>query len=171
MAHVVRAPNLLRQPEDKPNQHRPGQPAPGGLWKHLPKDKKSAHEGKACRRMAGRKAAAAAAIASAPGPVRHIGRHAAEVLQVPGAAGMAVQLDGRDGQQRGQRCQGQLHPPRHRQAFEAAQGQEHADQQIQLQHPRPQPDVVVQQVAPQPVAFQRKAAGRAEPVRHGQVKA
>jgi hypothetical protein len=165
------AAHLLRQPEEKAGRHRAGQPAPGSGWQCPPERKKSADESKARRGMTGRKAAAAAAILQPPGPVRHMTGHAAELRQIPGAAGVAVQLDAGDEQQGGQRGQGQLRPPQQRQSGQAAPRSDHARQQAQLQHPGPGTDAVMQQLAPEPVVLQAEAVRVAKPVRHGQVQA
>lgn len=165
------AAHLLRQPEEKASRHRTGQPAPGSGWQCPPEHKKSADESKTRRGMAGRKAAAATAIAHAPGPVRHMAGHAAELRQIPGATRVAVQLDAGDEQQGGQRGQGQLRPPQQRQSGQAAPRPDHTRQQAQLQHPRPGADAVMQQLAPEPVVLQTEAVRVAKPVRHGQVQA
>ena len=169
MAHVMGTANLLRQAEKCADQHCAGKPAPGCSGQYMPKNKKTADEGKTGRCMAGRKTTAGAAIAHAPGPMRHISCHTAKLLQIPGATAAAVNLDGRDNQQGYERCQRKLRPPCHGEFFQGAQWPENRHQQSQLKHPGPQAYVVMQQIPPQPVALQRETAGRAKPACHPEI--
>ena len=127
-------------------------------------------KGEACRGVSCGKAAARPAVGQAQRPVRDMARHAAELGQVPGAAGRAGVLEQRDQGQRQQDARHQLHAPPMRQQAQRAHGPPDAQRQAQHHQPGQAACAFVGDVHEEPVRTQRKAIGVAEPAGHGQVQ-
>ena len=171
LAHEVGAAHLLRQAQGKTGYQSCGQPQACCARQIVAQRKVAADEGKARRGVAGRKAVAAAAIRDAPGPVRDIVAHAAEVGDVPGAARGADALhDGHD-DQRQQCTDDQLYAPCIGKLAHPAGGP--PDHQAQSHHDDPGQlaRAFMGNIDHEPVVLQRKALAAAKPVRHGHVQA
>ena len=80
VAHVVRAPPLLRQPQDETEHERRRKPPPGGT-RGMPVQREPATRvGERRGRVPCRKAPAGTAIVDTPAPMRHMACDAAERL-------------------------------------------------------------------------------------------
>lgn len=168
VARKVRAPGDLRAPEGQARQAHPSQPEAADHRPVAPPQEVAAQEGERGDRVARGKAVARPAVRHGPAPMRHVGRNAAELLQIPRAAREAGALESGNQQQADERGAEPAH------AFGAGrprrEGANRVDRHEGQQRAGKATPPFVKQRARQPCVAPGKAAGIAEPAGNDEVE-